>query len=96
LFDFSTRKTLMPHVDADAFAFLPNLLDRVLVEQRQKTRQNFENGDLGASPRIDMAELERDHAPAHEQHASRLLATAQHFVRGDHQLGALDGQRPRA
>jgi hypothetical protein len=41
-----------------------------------------------------MAKLERDHAPADEQHASRLLAIAQHLVGGGHQLGALDGQRP--
>ena len=82
------------HVDADARAFLPDLLDRVLVERRQEARQNFENGDLGAGPCIDMAKLERDHAPADEQHASRLLAIAQHLVGGDHQLGAWDGQRP--
>ena len=82
------------HVDADARAFLPDLLDRVLVERWQEARQNFENGDLGAGACIDMAKLERDHAPADEQHASRLLAIAQHLVGGDHQLGALDGQRP--
>ena len=82
------------HVDADAFAFLSDLLDRVRVERGQEPRQNFESGDLGAGPRIDMAKLERDHASAHEQHAARLLAIAQHLVGGDHQLGAWDGQRP--
>jgi hypothetical protein len=76
------------HLDADALALAPDLLHRVLVECRQEARQNFENGDLGAGARIDVAELERDRPAADEHHASRLLALAQHFVGGNHQLCA--------
>jgi hypothetical protein len=37
------------HVDADALAFLPDLLDRVRVERGQKAWQNLQDGDLGAA-----------------------------------------------
>ena len=82
------------HVNADALALLPHLLDRVGVDRRQQLGQHFEDGDLGAGPRIDMAEFERDHPTADEQHALRQLALAQHLIGGDHQLGARDRQRP--
>ncbi len=93
----STRFTLTPVCTSMPIRSLSlrTCADRVGVERRQQLRQHFEDGDLGAGPGIDMAELERDDAAADEDHARRQLAFAQHLVGGDHQLGAGNRQRPR-
>ena len=82
------------HDDADAPALLAHLLDGVGIERGQQLRQHFEDGDLGAGPRINMAEFECDHSAADEQHALRQFGFAKHLIRRDHQLGAGDRQRP--
>jgi len=64
------------HFDTDRFALGPDLLHGIGVERRQEPRQHLENSDLGAGPRVDMAEFERDDAAADEQHASRAMALA--------------------
>ncbi len=64
------------------------LRDRVGIHRRQQLRQCFEDRDVRAGARIDMAEFERDHAAADENHRGRQVAFAQHLVRGDHEFGA--------
>src|SRR5256885_6905865 len=48
--------------------------------------QRLQDCDLHARPRIDMAELQRDHAAADEDHRAGQFALAQHLVRRDHVL----------
>ena len=81
--------------NADAFALGLDTRDRVGIHRRQQLRQRFEDRDFRAGARIDVAEFERDHAAADEDHRARQLALAQHLVRGDHVLGAGNRQRPR-
>src|SRR6478609_7999683 len=64
------------HVDADARALLPDLLDRIFIECGEESRQNLEDGDLGTGASIDMAQFQRDDAAANEQNAAWLLAVA--------------------
>jgi hypothetical protein len=81
--------------DADAFAFGPYPLDRVGVHVAEQPRQHFEDRDLRAGSGVDVAELERDDAAAHEHDLARHRRLAQHVLRRDHVFGALYRQRAR-
>jgi hypothetical protein len=83
-----------PDLQADALALRLKSTYRISVHRRQELRQRLQDRDRAAGSRIDMAELERDHAAADEDHGVGTLALAQHVVRGDHVLGAGNGQRP--
>ena len=58
--------------DADALAFGLQMRHRIGVHRRQELRQGLEDRDLGAGARIDMAEFQRDHAAADEDHRAGL------------------------
>src|ERR1700732_2697326 len=59
--------------DADALAFADELADRILIQVLEEPRQCLEDGHLGTRARIDMAELERNHAATDEQHIATQL-----------------------
>ena len=48
-----------------------------------------------AGARIDVAEFQRDHAAADEDHGARQFAFAEHLVGRDHEFGARNRQRSR-
>src|ERR1700722_15881848 len=81
--------------DADALAFAAEPADHILIQVLEQPWQCLEDNYLGTRARIDMAELERNHAAADEHHGARQLAIAQHLVRGDRVLGALHRQLAR-
>ncbi len=81
--------------NADPFALGRKMRDRISVHRGQELRQGLEDGDASTGARIDMAEFERDHAAADEDHRRRQSALAQHLVGGDHVLGTRDRQRAR-
>ncbi len=78
--------------NSDALALGLDTCDGVGIHRGQQLRQRFEDDDVGAGARINVAKFQRYDAAAHEDHRTRQAPLAQHFVRRDHVLGARDGQ----